>query len=182
MEILVGIGALAGLTSVLLVSLLGQPRIFHAMAKDGLFPPFAAKLHPKFGTPYITTLITGISAGIMGAFLPIDILAELTSIGTLFAFAVVSIGVAILRIKKPNLPRGFKVPGGPYLIPFCGFASSVLLLVCASPQTLLRNFIWICIGLIFYACYGRRNSWMVKGEPHVIKTTSELQMKEMGKA
>ncbi len=154
----VEIGAIAGLSSVMLVMLLGQPRIFFAMANDGLFPPIAAKVHPRFGTPYITSIITGIVCAIAGGVLPIDILAELTSIGTLFAFVLVSIGVMILRIKRPEIPRPFRVPGGPYLVPILGAVTSGLLMYTATTATIIRLFAWMAIGLAIYFAYGRKHS------------------------
>jgi APA family basic amino acid/polyamine antiporter len=138
--------------------LLGQPRIFFAMAHDGLFPPVAAKIHPRFGTPYITTIITGVVCAIAGGVLPIDILAELTSIGTLFAFVLVSIGVMILRIKRPDLPRAFRAPGGAYLVPILGALSSGLLMYTATTATIIRLFAWMAIGLAIYFFYGRKHS------------------------
>jgi APA family basic amino acid/polyamine antiporter len=154
----VEVGAIAGLSSVMLVMLLGQPRIFFAMAHDGLFPPVAAKIHPRFGTPYITTIITGVVCAIAGGVLPIDILAELTSIGTLFAFVLVSIGVMILRIKRPDLPRAFRAPGGAYLVPILGALSSGLLMYTATTATIIRLFAWMAIGLAIYFFYGRKHS------------------------
>jgi APA family basic amino acid/polyamine antiporter len=154
----VEIGAIAGLSSVMLVLLLGQPRIFFAMAHDGLFPPVAAKVHRKFGTPYITTIITGIICAVCGGILPIDILAELTSIGTLFAFVLVSLGVMILRIKRPEIPRHFRVPGGPYLVPTLGAITSGLLMYTATTATIIRLFVWMAIGLAVYFAYGRKHS------------------------
>jgi APA family basic amino acid/polyamine antiporter len=154
----VEIGAIAGLSSVMLVMLLGQPRIFFAMAHDGLFPKVAAKIHPRFGTPYITTIITGAVCAVAGGVLPIGILAELTSIGTLFAFVLVSIGVMILRIKRPDLPRAFRAPGGPYVVPILGAISSGLLMYTATTATLYRLFIWMAIGLAVYFAYGRQHS------------------------
>ena len=154
----VEIGAIAGLSSVILVMLLGQPRIFFAMAQDGLFPKVAAKIHPRFGTPYVTTIITGALCALAGGVLPIDILAELTSIGTLFAFALVSIGVMILRIKRPNIPRAFTAPGGPYLIPVLGVVTSCALMATATIPTIVRLFVWMAIGLFVYFAYGRKHS------------------------
>jgi APA family basic amino acid/polyamine antiporter len=160
----VEIGAIAGLSSVVLVMLLGQPRIFFAMAHDGLFPPAAAKIHPRYGTPYITTIITGIACAVAGGMLPIDILGELTSIGTLFAFVLVSIGVAILRVRRPELPRTFKVPGGPYLVPALGALTSGLLMYTATTATIIRLFAWMAVGLIIYFAYGRKHSKLRAGD------------------
>jgi APA family basic amino acid/polyamine antiporter len=154
----VEIGAIAGLSSVMLVMLLGQPRIFFAMAQDGLFPQVAAKIHPRFGTPYITTIITGAVCALAGGLLPIDILAELTSIGTLFAFVLVSIGVMILRIKRPNIPRAFRAPGGTYLVPLMGALTSGILMYTATTATIIRLFAWMAIGLLVYFMYGRKHS------------------------
>ena len=154
----VEIGAIAGLSSVMLVMLLGQPRIFFAMAHDGLLPAAAAKIHPRYGTPYVTTIITGVICAVAGGVLPIDILAELTSIGTLFAFVLVSLGVMILRIKRPDIPRSFKVPGGPYLVPIAGALSSGILMYTATTATIIRLFVWMAIGLVIYFAYGSKHS------------------------
>jgi basic amino acid/polyamine antiporter, APA family len=158
LEGVVEVGAIAGLSSVMLVMLLGQPRIFFSMAQDGLFPKFAAKIHPRFGTPYVTTIITGLACALAGGVLPIDVLGELTSIGTLFAFVLVSLGVMILRLRRPDIPRRFKVPGGPYLIPLLGACSSGLLMYTATTHTILRLFAWMALGLVIYALYGRKHS------------------------
>jgi APA family basic amino acid/polyamine antiporter len=154
----VEIGAIAGLSSVMLVMLLGQPRIFFAMAHDGLFPKIAAKIHPRFGTPYVTTIITGLVCALCGGVLPIDILAELTSIGTLFAFVLVSIGVMILRVKRPDIPRAFRVPGGPYVVPVLGALTSGILMYTATTATIIRLFVWMAVGLVIYFAYGRKHS------------------------
>jgi APA family basic amino acid/polyamine antiporter len=158
LETAVEVGAIAGLSSVMLVMLLGQPRIFFSMALDGLFPKVAARVHPRFGTPHITTMITGVICAIAGGILPIDILGELTSIGTLFAFVLVSLGVMILRLKRPDIPRAFKVPGGPYIVPICGVLTSGALMYTATTHTLIRLFLWMGIGLVIYFSYGRKHS------------------------
>ncbi|MCA9601338.1 MAG: amino acid permease [Polyangiales bacterium] len=168
LETAVEIGAIAGLSSVMLVMLLGQPRIFFSMARDGLFPQFAAKVHPKFGTPHVTTIITGIVCAIAGGLLPIDILGELTSIGTLFAFVLVSLGVMILRIRRPDIPRAFKVPGGAYFVPICGALTSGVLMYTATTATLIRLFAWMALGVVFYWAYGRKHSRLRNPEAAVV--------------
>ena len=158
LEAAVEIGAVAGLSSVMIVMLMGQPRVFFSMAMDGLFPQFATKVHPRFGTPYITTIITGVACSIAGGLLPIGVLGHLVSIGTLFAFVLVSLGVMILRIRRPDIPRAFRVPGGPYVVPLCGAASALYIIMSAGIDTQLRLVIWMAIGLVIYAAYGRRHS------------------------
>jgi APA family basic amino acid/polyamine antiporter len=158
LETAVEVGAIAGLSSVMLVMLLGQPRIFFSMAMDGLFPKFATKVHPRFGTPYVTTIVTGVVCAVAGGLLPIDILGELTSIGTLFAFVLVSIGVMILRIRRPDIPRGFRVPFGPYVVPILGALTSGALMYTATTQTILRLFAWMVLGLVIYFVYSRHHS------------------------
>lgn len=154
----VEIGAIAGLSSVMLVLLLGQPRIFYSMAHDGLFPKAATHVHPRFGTPYVTTIISGVLCAAAGGVLPLDILGELTSIGTLFAFVLVSIGVMLLRLRRPDIQRAFRVPGGPYVVPICGALSSALLMYTADTYTIIRLFGWMAIGLVVYSLYGRKHS------------------------
>ena len=158
LEAAVEIGAVAGLSSVMIVMLMGQPRVFFSMAMDGLFPKFATKVHPRYGTPYITTIITGVACAIAGGLLPIGVLGDLVSIGTLFAFVLVSLGVMILRVKRPEIPRAFRVPGGPYLVPLCGAASALYIIMSSGIATQLRLVIWMAIGLVIYAAYGRRHS------------------------
>ncbi|CAG8535264.1 2891_t:CDS:2 [Funneliformis mosseae] len=155
---IVDFGALVGLISGVLVLLVGQPRIFYSMAKDGLLFPAIAKLHPKFKTPYISTIITGAICSTIASLLPIGMLAELTSVGTLLAFFLVNVGVMLLRITAPNAPRKFKVPGGPYVIPIIGALLDLLLLYTATPASLERLFIWMAIGLLVYFFYGRFHS------------------------
>jgi APA family basic amino acid/polyamine antiporter len=163
LEGVVYFGATAGLSSVMVVLLMGQPRIFFSMAHDGLLPPIAAKVHRRFGTPYITTIITGVACAVAGGLLPIDILGELTSIGTLFAFMLVSLGVMILRFKRPDLHRSFKVPGGNYLIPLLGALFSGGLMATAKPSSLIRLLVWMALGLVVYFLYSRKHSKLRSG-------------------
>ncbi|HLK88585.1 MAG TPA: amino acid permease [Polyangia bacterium] len=158
----VEVGAIAGLSSVMLVMMLGQPRIFFSMAHDGLLPPGAARVHPRFGTPWVTTIITGVLVALAGGLLPVGVLAQLTSVGTLFAFVLVSIGVLILRRQRPDLPRGFRVPGGTYLVPICGALTSLYLMLQESGSTLIRLFGWMAIGLVIYGLYGRKHSKLTR--------------------
>jgi basic amino acid/polyamine antiporter, APA family len=154
---IVKIAAIAGLSSVILVMLLGQPRIFHTMSKDGLLPPVFSKVHPKFRTPYISTILTGIVALILAGILPISILGELVSIGTLLAFTIVCISIIFLRRSKPDIPRPFKTPLVP-LIPILGAAFCLLQMFSLPMATWWRLIVWMAIGLVIYFSYGIRKS------------------------
>ena len=158
LEYAVEIGAIAGLSSVMVVMMMGQPRVFFSMAQDGLFPQFAANVHPRFGTPWVTTIITGCICAVAGGLLPIGILAELCSIGTLFAFVLVCLGVMILRIKRPEVKRGFRVPGGTYFVPLMGVLFSGGLMGFATIASLWRLFLWMVVGLALYWAYGAKHS------------------------
>ena len=139
---------------------MSQPRIFFAMSRDQLLPPGVSKVHPKFRTPYITTIITCVIVAIVAGFTPIQILGEMTSIGTLFAFVVVSLAVIILRVKRPDARRPFRVPGG-YIIPVLGVLSCVYLMVSLSVMTWVRFLVWLDIGMVIYWFYGRTHSPLV---------------------
>jgi APA family basic amino acid/polyamine antiporter len=154
---LVSAGAVAGITSVLLVMLMSQPRIFFAMSRDRLLPPAVSKVHPRFKTPYITTIITGLIVALCAALFPIQLLGEMTSIGTLFAFVVVSAAVIVLRIKRPEARRPFRVPFG-YLIPVLGVLSCLYLMLSLPAATWVRFLGWLDIGILIYWFYGRTHS------------------------
>jgi len=155
---LISAGAVAGITSVLLVMLMSQPRIFFAMSRDGLLPRGVSKVHPKFGTPYITTIITCVIVSIVAGLTQIQVVGEMTSIGTLFAFMVVSAAVIVLRFKRPEADRPFRVPGGPFVIPLLGILSSLALMLFLPVITWVRFLVWLDIGVFIYWFYGRRHS------------------------
>jgi APA family basic amino acid/polyamine antiporter len=154
---LVSIGAIAGLASVVLVMLMGQPRIFYAMSRDGLLPKLFGRVHPKFGTPWIATIITGVVAAVIAGLFPIALLGELVSIGTLLAFVIVCGGIWVLRVKRPELPRPFRTPWVP-LVPILGIAICGYMMYGLPIDTWLRLAIWMVIGLVIYFGYGMSHS------------------------
>jgi APA family basic amino acid/polyamine antiporter len=154
---IVKVAAIAGLSSVILVMLLGQPRIFFTMAKDGLLPPVFSKVHPKFKTPYISTIVTGSVAMIIAGILPISILGQLVSIGTLFAFIIVCLSVLLLRKRKPDIHRPFKTPWVPF-VPIAGAIICFIQMAALPLDTWLRLIIWMAIGFCIYFFYGIKHS------------------------
>ena len=153
----VKIGAIAGLSSVILVMLMGQPRIFYTMSKDGLLPPVFSAVHPKFKTPWLATIVTGLVAMLCAGLLPIGLLGELVSIGTLLAFAIVCGGVLVLRYTDPDIPRPFRTPLVP-LVPILGVGFCFYLMWGLPVDTWARLIVWMAIGIAIYFFYGRKHS------------------------
>jgi APA family basic amino acid/polyamine antiporter len=151
------IGAIAGLSSVVLVLLMAQPRILFSMARDGLIPASSAKVHPKYKTPYVSTLVTGLLAGLVAGLFPIGVLGELVSIGTLLAFVLVCIGVLVLRVVEPDAHRPFRAP---FILPvsICGALSALAQMLALPWDTWLRLLLWMALGLAIYFLYGRRHA------------------------
>ena len=156
-SLLVKTGAVAGLGSVMMVMLLGQSRVFYSMSRDRLLPRWAGAIHPRFRTPWISSIVVGICAGLFASLIPIGDLAKLVNIGTLLAFVIVSAGVWILRSKRPDLERPFKTPLVP-LVPILGILTSLGAMATLPRKTWERLLIWLVAGLVIYAFYGRRHS------------------------
>jgi len=150
----VNIGAICGLSSVILVNMLAQSRIFYSMSRDGLLPPLFARLHPRYRTPHVTTTITGVIVAVASGLFPIGVLGQLVSMGTLLAFAIVCAGVLILRKTAPNTPRPFKTPGMPW-VPVVGTLICLYLMSGLPLPTWIRLFVWLAVGLTIYFTYGR---------------------------
>jgi APA family basic amino acid/polyamine antiporter len=151
------IGAIAGLSSVILVMLLGQPRIFYTMSKDGLLPPIFSAVHPKFRTPWLAQIFTGAVAMLIAGLFPIGLLGELVSIGTLLAFVIVCVGVFVLRFTDPQIHRPFRVPAF-WLVAPLGVAFCVFLMSGLPADTWARLIVWMAIGVAIYFLYSRRHS------------------------
>ena len=158
---IVAFGSVVAHTAVLLVFQLGQPRIFFSMARDGMLPQVFAKVHPRFRTPHVTTILTGVVVGVCAMFTSIDEMVDLTNIGTLFAFVLVCIGIIILRIRDPHRPRAFRVPLFPF-IPVLGIVSCLILMYFLPLITWIRFGAWLVVGMFVYFSYGFRKSGLLK--------------------
>jgi len=160
---LLALGAVIAMTAVLLVFQLGQPRILMSMSRDGLLGPWFRKIHPRYRTPHVTTILTGIFVAFFAAIANIDEIVQLTNIGTLFAFVLVCIGILILRKREPDRPRKFRVPFVP-LVPLLGIAMCIFLMSGLPLMTWIRFVLWLAAGLVIYFLYGIRKSRLARGQ------------------
>ncbi|MDE3154621.1 MAG: amino acid permease [Acidobacteriota bacterium] len=161
-SLVVKIGTFAGLGTTMLVMLMGQSRVLFTMSRDGLLPAWCGRVHPRFRTPWISSIVVGLFVGLFAALVPIGVLGQLTNIGTLLAFIIVCAGVWVLRVRRPDLPRAFRTPWVPF-VPIAGIVISLLLMLSLPIDTWLRLFAWLAIGLVVYWQYGRWHS-RVRGE------------------
>jgi APA family basic amino acid/polyamine antiporter len=166
LKFLVKLGAVAGLSSVILVTLLGQSRVFFSMSRDGLVPRVFSDVHPRFRTPYKSNLLFFVFTGLIAAFIPADVTGEMTSIGTLFAFILVCAGIWILRVRRPDLERGFRVPMVPVV-------STLGIIVCGAMiyglgwTNWMRLIVWLLIGIVIYFAYGKSHSRINEPPPEM---------------
>jgi APA family basic amino acid/polyamine antiporter len=156
----ISVGALIGLTTVMMILMLGQSRVFFAMSRDRLLPPVFSKVSPRFGTPVRTSILTGVVVALISTFVPLTALAELVNIGTLFAFVLVAVGVLVLRRTRPDLERAFRCPGVP-VVPILAVLAAFYLMLNLPAATWVRFFVWMAIGLVVYVAYSARHSRLV---------------------
>ena len=162
-SLLVKIGALGGLSSTIVVMLLGQSRVFFSMSRDGLLPKVFSRVHTRFRTPYISSITVGVFVGVLAAALPVSLLGEMVSIGTLLAFVIVCAGVWVIRRRNPDLRRPFTTPWVP-VVPILGILISLLMMVSLTGATWIRLVVWLVIGMIIYFTYSRHRSRVQRGE------------------
>ena len=170
-KFLVKLGAIFGLATVMLVMLLGQSRVFYSMSRDRLLPEWAGAVHPRFRTPWISSIIVGSFVAVFAALVPIEILGELVSIGTLLAFVIVCAGVWVLRKRRPDLPRPFKTPWVP-VVPILGMIVSFGLMASLPLDTWIRLIVWLIIGMVIYFTYGRHHSKVQNMAEEEVKAVS----------
>ncbi len=163
-SLVVKTGAFAGMSTTMLVMLLGQSRVFFSMSRDGLLPSWAGRVHPRFRTPWISSILVGLFVGIFAALVPISTLGQLTSIGTLLAFVIVCAAVLVLRKRRPDLPRPFRTPFVP-AVPVLGIAISLLMMLSLPLDTWIRLLVWLAVGLLIYFVYGRHHSRVQRNLP-----------------
>lgn len=161
----VALGSVVAQTAVLLVFQLGQPRILFAMARDGFLPPMFTRVHPRFRTPHVSTILTGVLVAVVSAFVSLDEMVDLTNIGTLFAFILVCLGIIIMRFREPGRARPFRVPFGPVIVPGLGLLSCLLLIGYLPPTSWLRFVGWLVLGLVVYFAYGYHHSRLRHARP-----------------
>ena len=171
-SLLVKLGAICGLSSTMVVMLLGQSRVFFSMSRDGLLPAWASKVHPKFRTPYLSTIFVGICVALAGALTPINVLGEMVSIGTLLAFVIVCAGVWVLRRRGTEVKRAFVTPWVPFT-PIMGIIISFYMMYSLQTATWIRLVVWLVIGLIIYFSYSRHNSKVQQGHPEAVLQPAE---------
>ena len=169
---MVKLGAIFGLGTVMLVMLLGQSRVFYSMSHDGLLPHWAGAVHPRFRTPWISTILVGFFVAVFAALFPLEVLGQLVSIGTLLAFVIVSTGIWVLRRRRPDLPRPFKTPWVPF-VPIMGIITSLAMMVSLGKDTWLRLLVWLVIGFVIYFGYARRHSRVQAARASSITTSND---------
>jgi len=171
-SLIVNLGSLAGLSTVMLVMLLGQSRVFYAMSRDGLLPPWAGAIHPRFRTPWISSIVVGLLVATFSGLFPISVLGQLVNIGTLLAFVIVCAGVWILRTKRPDMDRPFKTPWVPFT-PLMGILISLALMASLPLETWIRLIAWLLVGFAIYFGYSRKHSRLQTGEKTEAITTTD---------
>jgi len=169
---MVKLGAVLGLSSTMIVMLLGQSRVFFSMSRDGLLPLWAGKVHPRFRTPYISTITVGLFVSMFAGLVPVGTLGHLVSIGTLLAFVIVCVGVLVLRYREPNISRPFKTPWVP-LVPVAGALVSLGMMASLPLDTWLRLIVWLGIGLLIYFFYGRYHSLLGRNDSTGVKISGD---------
>ncbi len=170
----IDLGAILGITTVILVMTYGMVRLAFAISRDGLFPKFFSDVHPKYQTPFKATWVIGVTSGLIAGFIPLNVIANLVNMGTLAAFILISVAVLILRKTQPNLPRAFKCPGMPY-VPIAAIASCLFLMFNLSRATWTAFGIWLAIGLVIYFAFARRNSKLGLSEAALVAEVAVSQ-------